>query len=166
MRNIFCWPNNISVLRHRFDDVLFILLLYFTLYYHEKHHIPHLTQSNGRQWKFSLISHYFVLNSFFFVFISFFLYFCLSSTFALCSFCDTIFLFRYWMGVIGWHLTGMFTGYILNRFKTPPKVSPFINLVFWAMSLCIMFLLVFGVWNGSLDRTWTAIYISLGHSGE
>lgn len=60
----------------------------------------------------------------------------------------------------------MIAGYILNRFKSPPKVSPFINLILWAMSLCIMFLLVFGVWNGSLNPTWTAIYVSLGHTGR
>lgn len=64
------------------------------------------------------------------------------------------------------YLTGMAAGYILNRFKLPPKVSPFINLILWAMSLCIMFLLVFGVWNGSLNQTWTAIYVSLGHTGR
>lgn len=64
------------------------------------------------------------------------------------------------------HLTGMAAGYVLNRFKSPPKVSPFINLILWAMSLCIMFLLVFGVWNGILNPTWTAIYVSLGHTGR
>lgn len=60
----------------------------------------------------------------------------------------------------------MVGGYILYRFKSPPRVSTFINLTLWAMSLCVMFLLTFGVWNGSLDRTWTAIYVSLGHTGE
>lgn len=61
----------------------------------------------------------------------------------------------------------MLAGYILYRFKAPPPaITPFINCVLWAMSMCIMFLLVFGVWNGTLNVIWTAIYVSLGHTGE
>lgn len=63
--------------------------------------------------------------------------------------------------------TGMFAGYMLNRYKSPPAaITPFINIVFWLMSLGVMLLLVFGVWNGTLSLLWTALYVSLGHSGE
>lgn len=63
--------------------------------------------------------------------------------------------------------TGMFAGYILNRYKSPPAaITPFINIVLWLMSLGLMLLLVFGVWNGTLSLLWTALYVSLGHSGE
>lgn len=62
---------------------------------------------------------------------------------------------------------GMVTGYILNRYKTAPAaITPFINIVLWMMSLGALLLLVFGVWNGTLNLLWTALYVSLGHSGE
>lgn len=62
---------------------------------------------------------------------------------------------------------GMLAGYVLNRFKSPPAaITPFINIVFWLMSMGVMLLLVFGVWNGTLSLLWTALYVSLGHSGE
>lgn len=96
----------------------------------------------------------------------------LSAGVYMCAFTNFIFTLKQ-MHIFRWvcvhhiiYLTGMAAGYILNRFKSPPKVSPFINLILWAMSLCIMFLLVFGVWNGSLNQTWTAIYVSLGHTGR
>lgn len=63
--------------------------------------------------------------------------------------------------------TGMLAGYILDRYKSaPPAITPFINVVLWMMSLGMMCLLVFGVWNGTLNLLWTALYVSLGHSGE
>lgn len=62
---------------------------------------------------------------------------------------------------------GMIAGYILNRYKSAPvPITPFINVVLWMMSLGVMLLLVFGVWNGTLNLLWTALYVSLGHSGE
>lgn len=63
---------------------------------------------------------------------------------------------------------GMIAGYILNRYpkSAPPAITPFINVVMWMMSLGLMLLLVFGVWNGTLNLLWTALYVSLGHSGE
>lgn len=62
---------------------------------------------------------------------------------------------------------GMLAGYVLNRFKSAPAaITPFINVVLWVMSIGVMFLLVFGVWNGTLNLVWTALYVSLGHSGE
>lgn len=62
---------------------------------------------------------------------------------------------------------GMLAGYVLNRFKSAPAaITPFINVVLWMMSLGVMLLLVFGVWNGTLNLMWTALYVSLGHSGE
>lgn len=61
----------------------------------------------------------------------------------------------------------MLAGYILNRYKTAPTaITPFINTVLWMMSMGAMLLLVFGVWNGTLSLVWTALYVSLGHSGE
>lgn len=61
----------------------------------------------------------------------------------------------------------MLAGYVLNRFKSAPAaITPFINVVLWMMSLGVMLLLVFGVWNGTLNLMWTALYVSLGHSGE
>lgn len=62
----------------------------------------------------------------------------------------------------------MIAGYILNRYpkSAPSAITPFINVVLWLMSLGVMLLLVFGVWNGTLNLLWTALYVSLGHSGE
>ncbi|XP_065094976.1 nose resistant to fluoxetine protein 6-like [Ochlerotatus camptorhynchus] len=58
----------------------------------------------------------------------------------------------------------MLTGYILHFKKTPPKVPLFINLSLWAISLSILFGLVFGVWDGELSVPATALYVSLGHT--
>ncbi|XP_031632725.1 uncharacterized protein LOC116346685 [Contarinia nasturtii] len=66
---------------------------------------------------------------------------------------------------LGPYVMGMIAGYILNRYKSaPPAITPFINIVLWTMSLSVMLLLVFGVWNGTLNLLWTALYVSLGHS--
>lgn len=61
----------------------------------------------------------------------------------------------------------MIAGYILNRFKSAPSnITPFINLILWFVSMTMMCLLVFGVWNGTLSVAWTALYVSVGHTGE
>lgn len=60
----------------------------------------------------------------------------------------------------------MLAGFLINHFKTPPRMPIIFNLLFWAISSALMFLMVFGVWNGSLSVIWTAIYVSLGHTGE
>ncbi|XP_055297842.1 uncharacterized protein LOC129566166 isoform X2 [Sitodiplosis mosellana] len=66
---------------------------------------------------------------------------------------------------LGPYVMGMMAGYVLNRYKSaPPAITPFINVVLWMMSLGVMLLLVFGVWNGTLNLLWTALYVSLGHS--
>lgn len=60
----------------------------------------------------------------------------------------------------------MLTGYILFRVKKAPNISRSINLLLWFVSIGIMFLLVFGVWDGELNILMTSFYVSLGHSGE
>ncbi len=64
------------------------------------------------------------------------------------------------------NFTGMIAGYIIYRFKQPPKVSFTFNIVMWFVSMLILSLCVFGIWNGTLDRIDTAFYISLGHTGK
>ncbi|XP_037037502.1 O-acyltransferase like protein [Bradysia coprophila] len=65
---------------------------------------------------------------------------------------------------IGPYIMGMIAGYIINRFKEPPKVSSTFNIFMWFVSMATLSLCVFGIWNGSLDRIDTAFYISLGHT--
>lgn len=60
----------------------------------------------------------------------------------------------------------MAAGYLLHRFKSPPKIPSYINVILWIMSVAILFSLVFGVWNGTLSVAWTALYVSLGHTGK
>lgn len=61
----------------------------------------------------------------------------------------------------------MLAGYILNRYKAAPSfITPLVNFVLWMLSLLMLFLLVFGVWNGTLDRALTALYVSVGHTGN
>lgn len=61
----------------------------------------------------------------------------------------------------------MLAGYTLNRYKTAPSfITPFMNIVLWVLSMLMLLLLVFGVWNGTLDRAWTALYVSVGHTGN
>lgn len=60
----------------------------------------------------------------------------------------------------------MIAGYIINRFKEPPKVSFAFNIFMWIVSMTTLSLCVFGIWRGSLDRIETAFYISLGHTGK
>lgn len=62
-------------------------------------------------------------------------------------------------------ISGMIAGYIINRFKEPPKVSFKFNIFMWIVSMTILSLCIFGTWNGTLDRIATAFYISLGHTG-
>lgn len=62
------------------------------------------------------------------------------------------------------YIIGMLTGYILHFKKTPPKVPMLINILLWACSLLILFVLVFGVWDGVLSVPMTALYVSLGHT--
>lgn len=60
----------------------------------------------------------------------------------------------------------MLAGYILSRYQTPPiKIKPAANFTLWVMALGVMFLLLFGVWDGSLSLQWTALYVSVGHTG-
>lgn len=57
-------------------------------------------------------------------------------------------------------------GYILHRIQQPPKIPAAVNCVLWFISIGTMFLLVFGIWDGKLSITATAIYVSLGHTGK
>lgn len=63
-------------------------------------------------------------------------------------------------------IPGMIAGYVINRFKEPPKVSFTFNIFMWLISMMTLSLCVFGTWNGVLDKTATAFYISLGHTGK
>lgn len=63
-------------------------------------------------------------------------------------------------------LVGMIAGYILYRVKTPPKIPVIVNLMLWSCSLGIIFIIVFGVWEGQLSLLMTSLYVSLGHSGN
>lgn len=58
----------------------------------------------------------------------------------------------------------MITGYIYFRVKTPPRVPFMVNMILWAISLGILFFLIFGVWDGQLSIIMTSLYVSLGHS--
>lgn len=60
----------------------------------------------------------------------------------------------------------MIAGYIINRFKEPPKVSVTFNIFMWFVSMMILTLCVFGIWKGTLDQIETAFWVSLGHSGK
>lgn len=59
----------------------------------------------------------------------------------------------------------MVAAYIFYHFKTPPKINRKMNILLWTVSLGILFLTLFGVWNGSLSVMGTAFYVSLGHTG-
>lgn len=59
----------------------------------------------------------------------------------------------------------MFAGYLIFRFKEPPKVSRTFNIGMWIVSLMAMSLTIFGVWNGVLTVVETAFYVSLTHTG-
>lgn len=62
---------------------------------------------------------------------------------------------------------GMVAGSLLTRYETAPiKITPAVNAVLWVLSMSIMFLLVFGVWHGTLGLSWTAMYVSVGHTGN
>ncbi|CAO1398931.1 unnamed protein product [Diamesa hyperborea] len=65
---------------------------------------------------------------------------------------------------IGPYIMGMIAGYILYRVKTPPKIPVVVNLMLWSCSLGIIFIIVFGVWEGQLSLLMTSLYVSLGHS--
>lgn len=59
----------------------------------------------------------------------------------------------------------MIAGYIIFRYKQPPKVSQVFNIGMWILSIFIMSMIIFGVWNGSLTLVATAFYVSLTHTG-
>lgn len=63
-------------------------------------------------------------------------------------------------------IPGMLAGYILHRVKKPPRVPFLVNLLLWLLSLFILFIIVFGVWNGQLSVFMTSFYVSLGHTGK
>jgi hypothetical protein len=63
-------------------------------------------------------------------------------------------------------LTGMICGYILHRVRVPPRVPLVVNLLLWAISLSIMFIIIFGVSGGKLSLVTTSLYVSFGHTGK
>ncbi|XP_055380628.1 uncharacterized protein LOC129611475 [Condylostylus longicornis] len=65
---------------------------------------------------------------------------------------------------IGPYIIGMITGYITFKYKTPPKVPFLLNIVLWILSVGLLFILIFGVWNGQLNILATAFYVSVGHT--
>lgn len=61
----------------------------------------------------------------------------------------------------------MITGYLIFRYKDgPPKVPKMCNIMMWIVSMVTMFFVIFGVWNGTLNVTDTAVYVSLTHTGN
>lgn len=60
----------------------------------------------------------------------------------------------------------MLTGYIIHKVKTPPKISGRINILLWILSLGLLALIIFGVWEGQLNEVSTAFYVSIGHTGK
>lgn len=60
----------------------------------------------------------------------------------------------------------MIAGYILYRVKVPPKVPYAMNVMLWAISLFILFIVLFGVSGGKLNLIVTSLYVSLGHTGN
>lgn len=67
---------------------------------------------------------------------------------------------------IGPYIVGMITGYIIVRNQKPPKVSLLLNIFLWTLSIAVFFALIFGVWKGELSVPATALYVSLGHTGD
>ncbi|XP_060663059.1 uncharacterized protein LOC132796048 [Drosophila nasuta] len=65
---------------------------------------------------------------------------------------------------VGPYIVGMFTGYALYKVKTPPKISRRLNLSLWSLSLGILLVVVFGVWEGELSAVNTAFYVGVGHT--
>jgi hypothetical protein len=51
-------------------------------------------------------------------------------------------------------------------FRVPPRVPLAINLLLWAISLSIMFIIIFGVPGGKLSLVTTSLYVSFGHLGK
>uniref|UniRef100_A0A1A9W274 Nose resistant-to-fluoxetine protein N-terminal domain-containing protein n=1 Tax=Glossina brevipalpis TaxID=37001 RepID=A0A1A9W274_9MUSC len=65
---------------------------------------------------------------------------------------------------VGTYIMGMLTGYIIHKVKTPPKISGRINFLLWFLSLGLLALIIFGVWEGQLSEISTAFYVSIGHT--
>lgn len=60
----------------------------------------------------------------------------------------------------------MLAGYIFYKVKSPPKITSRTNLLLWAGSIGLLFIIIFGVWNGELNAISTAFYVSIGHTGK
>ncbi|XP_039153839.1 uncharacterized protein LOC6724755 isoform X2 [Drosophila simulans] len=65
---------------------------------------------------------------------------------------------------VGPYITGMCTGYVLYKVKTPPLISRRLNLFLWACSLFVLLIVVFGVWEGHLGTTSSAFYVGVAHT--
>lgn len=58
----------------------------------------------------------------------------------------------------------MLCGYILAKFPTAPKMSTKLKACLWVGSSALMLLVVFGVWNGSLSKPMSALYVGVAHA--
>lgn len=67
---------------------------------------------------------------------------------------------------LGPYIVGMITGYIIVRKRTAPNVPMWLNLVLWFLSIALFSIIIFGVWKGELSVPATALYVSLGHTGN
>ena len=60
----------------------------------------------------------------------------------------------------------MIGGYTLFYFEKPPKLSSVAKILFTILATIFGLILVFGVWNNKLNIYETALYVSLGHTGN
>ncbi|XP_065365687.1 uncharacterized protein LOC135958723 [Calliphora vicina] len=65
---------------------------------------------------------------------------------------------------VGPYIMGMLAGYIIFKVRTPPKISQRVNNLLWLLSMGLIFLIIFGVWQGELNEVTTAFYVSIGHT--
>ncbi|KAH8289442.1 hypothetical protein KR054_005179 [Drosophila jambulina] len=65
---------------------------------------------------------------------------------------------------VGSYIVGMCAGYVLYKVKTPPLVSRRLNLTLWTVSLSVLLVVVFGVWEGQLSTVYTAFYVGVAHT--
>ncbi|KAM7347821.1 uncharacterized protein ACRADG_007300 [Cochliomyia hominivorax] len=65
---------------------------------------------------------------------------------------------------VGPYIMGMLAGYIIFKVRSPPKISQRVNNLLWFLSLGLIMLIIFGVWEGELSEVTTAYYVSIGHT--
>ncbi|XP_037825920.1 uncharacterized protein LOC119613920 [Lucilia sericata] len=65
---------------------------------------------------------------------------------------------------VGPYIMGMLAGYIIFKVRSPPKISQRVNNLLWVLSLGLIIVIIFGVWQGELNEVTTAFYVSIGHT--